>query len=89
MAFRTLISYLTEYHKREEIEKAKENYTNTLIYGLYQLTYAKAHEGRGNDKVKTFAELLDILEGKNKVDTRSAEEIQEDILSKFRGTAGQ
>lgn len=72
------------------MDKAKENYTNTLIFGLYQLTYAKTHEGRSNDKVKTYAELLDIIEGNVKQDTRSAEEIQNDILNKFkRGTAGK
>lgn len=78
------MAYIYECYKMDETLKVKESYTNNIVYGIYQLLHLKLYE-KANDKLKSYAEVLDIIEGKQKVDNRTAKQIEEDVLNLFRG----
>lgn len=76
-----LILYLNAKYEEEKIKDTKETYLINLVTSITKAV-------TGNKNIKSWTELEKKFNNDNK-DNRSAKEIEEDVLNKFRNLEGQ
>lgn len=82
MQISSLIFYLNSKYEEDKEQEVKQTY-------LIDLTSVIAKRITGNKNIKLWSELEKKLYSNNNNDKRSAKEIEEDVLNKFRNLERQ
>lgn len=77
MSVESIIFYLTERYKEEQIKSARENYSTDIQVSILRML-------RRDNKVKTWSEINNKINGTTKQDNRTAKQIEEDTLNLFK-----
>lgn len=77
MRIKSLLLYITSKYKQEALEKQRRNYTTDIQVALYKFLTK-------NNKLKLWSEIENSVNNKSGRDERTAKQIEEDTLNKFR-----